>query len=201
MKKKKQLTLSAIGVLLVAAPGLLIVLFTARAATSTLLRCQPPVMAAAKPVQSPALSHASVLVAKTAAPATGNPGLLDRRHQFALGMIETGNDDGEIGGAGEVSRYQIMPSVWQCYSPSRNYRDPQVSLALARRHWAVLYDSFKQKAGREPTDFDMYVALEHALRLLFGQALRSRPPLACRSRPRPALRQPRPVRRCVRIKA
>jgi len=91
------------------------------------------------------------------APATGNPGVLDQRHQFALGMLETGNDDREIGGAGEVSRYQIMPSVWRQYSPSRNYRNPEVSLAVARRHWATLYLAFKQQAGREPTDFDMYV--------------------------------------------
>src|ERR1035437_8720650 len=31
------------------------------------------------------------------------------RRRFALGMIETGNNDREIGGAGEVSRYQLMP--------------------------------------------------------------------------------------------
>lgn len=90
-------------------------------------------------------------------PASANIALLDRRRQFALGMIETGNRDGEIGQAGEVSRYQIMPSVWKHYSDSSGYRDPEVSLAVAQKHWAALCSSFKQQAHREPDDFDMYI--------------------------------------------
>ena len=72
-------------------------------------------------------------------------------------MIETGNNDEEIGGAGEVSRYQIMPSVWKRYSRSERYYDPAASFEVARQHWSVLYAGFKQQARREPTDFDMYV--------------------------------------------
>jgi hypothetical protein len=87
----------------------------------------------------------------------GNASELDERRQLALGMIETGNDDNEIGGAGEVSRYQIMPSVWKHYSQSSHYQNPAVSLAVARSHWTSLYNRFKQQAQREPTDFDMYV--------------------------------------------
>lgn len=87
----------------------------------------------------------------------GNASELDERRQLALGMIETGNDDNEIGGAGEVSRYQIMPSVWKHYSESSHYQNPAVSLAVARSHWTSLYNRFKQQAHREPTDFDMYV--------------------------------------------
>src|ERR1700744_5210994 len=41
---------------------------------------------------------------------------LDAKRLYALGMIETGNDDGAIGLAGEISRYQLSPSVWKCYS-------------------------------------------------------------------------------------
>jgi len=92
-----------------------------------------------------------------AAPPAGNSGLLDERRRFALGMIETGNDDHEIGGLGEVSRYQIMPSVWRHYSNSRRYHDPETSTEVARQLWSTLHDSFKQQARREPTDFDMYV--------------------------------------------
>jgi hypothetical protein len=77
--------------------------------------------------------------------------------RFALGMIETGNNDREIGGAGEVSRYQLMPSVWRNYSRSSDYQNPQVSREVAQRHWAYLHDYFKQQTGREPDDFDMYV--------------------------------------------
>jgi len=96
-------------------------------------------------------------MAKAQVLATGSPGVLDQRHRYALGMIETGNHDGEIGGAGEVSRYQIMPSVWRRYSDSQSYRDPDVSLEVAQQHWTALYNAFKQQTHREPTDFDMYV--------------------------------------------
>ena len=72
-------------------------------------------------------------------------------------MIETGNDDREVGGAGEVSRYQIMPVVWHQFSHSESYRNPAAAQAVARHLWAALYAQFKQQAHREPTDFDMYV--------------------------------------------
>jgi hypothetical protein len=83
--------------------------------------------------------------------------ILDARRQFALGMIETANNDAEIGGAGEVSRYQIMPSVWKHYDDSHRYQDPGKSLAVAQQHWLTLYTTFKKQAQREPSDFDMYV--------------------------------------------
>jgi hypothetical protein len=85
------------------------------------------------------------------------PAVLDDRRLFALGAIETGNNDNEIGQAGEVSRYQIMPSVWKHYSHSSYYDDPQVSRAVAQQHWSSLRVSFKKQTGREPDNFDMYV--------------------------------------------
>lgn len=113
---------------------------------------------------SPATS-APVVVVPLAAPTpqpavvltANNPAELDAHRRYALGMIETGNDDHEIGGAGEVSRYQIMPSVWKQYSQSRSYHDPETSLEVARQHWSALYARFQQQARRKPTDFDMYV--------------------------------------------
>ena len=92
-----------------------------------------------------------------ATPPTSSSALLNARHRFALGMIETANNDEEIGGAGEVSRYQIMPSVWKHYSDSRSYQNPEVSLEVAQQHWTALHAFFKKQAHREPTDFDMYV--------------------------------------------
>ena len=85
------------------------------------------------------------------------PAVLDSRRLYALGAIETGNNDSEIGQAGEVSRYQIMPSVWKHYSHSSYYDNPQVSRAVAQQHWSSLRASFKKKTGREPDNFDMYV--------------------------------------------
>ncbi len=161
---KKQLKFNILAGVILASGGLCLVFFTARASATTMSQPQRLVMPATRPVALPALppvsvavSKPSVVVAKAETPATGSTGVLDRRHQFALGMLETGNHDSEIGGAGEVSRYQIMPSVWRCYSDSRSYRNPQVALEVARLHWAALHDCFKQQAGREPTDFDMYV--------------------------------------------
>jgi len=110
-----------------------------------------PVAVVSKPATVvPALVPAAV-------PTTSNSAVLSARHRFALGMIETANNDWEIGGAGEVSRYQIMPSVWKCYSASRSYQNPAVSLEVARQHWSALYTTFIKQARREPTDFDMYV--------------------------------------------
>ncbi len=88
--------------------------------------------------------------------ATGSP-VLDANRLFALGMIETGNDDRGIGRAGEISRYQIHPLVWKAYSNSRDYKNPGVALGVARQHWAALSNYFKEKTAREPDDFDMYV--------------------------------------------
>jgi len=136
--------------------GLSLGLFTAQAAIPAAPQNPAPASVATRPAV-PALAAVAMAVPQAPAQAAGNSGVLDQRHQFALGMIETGNDDQEIGGAGEVSRYQILPSVWRHYSESRNYHDPQVSWQVARRHWATLYSLFKQQARREPTDFDMYV--------------------------------------------
>jgi hypothetical protein len=90
-------------------------------------------------------------------PAASTAGVLDARRLYALSQIETGGDDQEIGRSGEVSRYQIMPSVWRHYSDSQSYRDPGTSTPVAQQHWTALYKSFKEQTRREPTDFDMYV--------------------------------------------
>lgn len=87
---------------------------------------------------------------------TGFP-ILDASRLFALGMIETGNDDRGVGRAGEISRYQIHPVVWKAYSTSRDYQNPEVALEVARQHWVALSTYFKEKTAREPSDFDMYV--------------------------------------------
>jgi len=167
----KQLKILSAAMLMVGTAGLLIILFATRASAITRSpNTLPPVPAlvSVPPVISPGILPAQPVAVATVisrpavvatAPATTPaiaadyaPTKLDGRHQYALGMLETGNDDGEIGGAGEVSRYQIMPAVWQHYSDSRNYRNPVVSLAVARQHWAVLFSTFKRQAHREPTD-------------------------------------------------
>lgn len=75
----------------------------------------------------------------------------------ALSMIESGDNDAAIGTAGEVSRYQIKPRIWQGYSQSKAYRDASISARVAGKHLAGLEQAFRTRAGREPGDFDLYV--------------------------------------------
>lgn len=75
----------------------------------------------------------------------------------AISMIETGDNDRMVGGAGEISRYQIMPRVWKQYSNSEAFSDPAVSSQVAQRHVDWLESFFRKRAGREMTEFDLYV--------------------------------------------
>lgn len=75
----------------------------------------------------------------------------------ALGLIETGNDDGAIGRAGEVSRYQIKPWVWHQYAKSEAYRNRQISSKVAEKYLTELEQTFQKRTGRRPEDFDLYV--------------------------------------------
>lgn len=75
----------------------------------------------------------------------------------ALSMLETGDRDSAVGGVGEVSRYQMLPSVWKQYSSSRAYSDPVVSREVAAQHLEFLESNFRKQAGREPSEFDVYV--------------------------------------------
>ncbi len=75
----------------------------------------------------------------------------------AISMLESGNNDRAIGGAGEVSRYQIMPRVWRAYTSARTYDNVELSTLVAYRHLAYLERVYRNATGREPSDFDRYV--------------------------------------------
>ena len=75
----------------------------------------------------------------------------------AISMIETGDNDRMVGAAGEVSRYQMMPRVWKQYSNSEAFSDPAVSSQVAQQHVDWLAAFFRKRAGREMTEFDLYV--------------------------------------------
>ena len=75
----------------------------------------------------------------------------------AISMIESGDNDRAIGGAGEVSRYQIKPVVWELYSDSTAYQNPRLSAKVAEQYLATLEAAFQKRTGRVPTDFDSYV--------------------------------------------
>jgi hypothetical protein len=144
-RMKSQIKFSVIAAGVLGVGGWLFMILNARATTT--IPAFPPLTPAPVPA----------LVVPVVVPAADSPAVLDERRRFALGMIETGNRDHKIGGAGEVSRYQIMPSVWKHYSDSRSYQNPDTSLEVAQQHWTANYARFKQQAHRAPTDFDMYV--------------------------------------------
>ena len=119
---------------------------------------QAPQLPASAPIIKTVPTAAPTVVAQSLPPAVSHkPAVLDNHRLFALGAMETGNNDNDIGQAGEVSRYQIMPSVWKHYSHSSYYDNPQVSRTVAQQHWSSLRASFKKQTGREPDNFDMYV--------------------------------------------
>ena len=94
------------------------------------------------------------IISLSAAPALSVAGLskID-----ALGMIESGNNDAAIGTSGEISRYQIKPYIWRGYSASRSWRDARVAAVVAQDYLTDLEQTFRKRAQREPTDFDLYV--------------------------------------------
>jgi hypothetical protein len=76
----------------------------------------------------------------------------------ALAMIESGNNDGAVGAAGEVSRYQIKPAVWRRYAPAKGgWENPRVALLVARQAMRQRIAAFEREHRRSPTDFEFYV--------------------------------------------
>ena len=75
----------------------------------------------------------------------------------ALSMIESGDDDSAIGQAGEVSRYQIKPSVWHRYSASESYADQRTAGRVAGQHLTGLETTFRKATRRQAGPFDLYV--------------------------------------------
>ena len=96
----------------------------------------------------------SWLLGAVAAPALG----MDR--WAALSMIESGNNDAAIGRAGEVSRYQILPRLWQKYGgPGSRFArtNPRIALGVARAIMSGRCADFARQFHRAPTDFEYYV--------------------------------------------
>lgn len=75
----------------------------------------------------------------------------------AISMIESGNNDSAVGRAGEVSRYQIRPAVWQQFTRSTAYEDSVIASYVAQRYLDWLAKYCKQRTGRDPDNFDLYV--------------------------------------------
>ncbi len=76
----------------------------------------------------------------------------------ALSQIESGDNDLAVGAAGEVSRYQIKPELWQRYAgPKADCQRAADALSVARSVMAERCAAFERSFNRSPTDFEFYV--------------------------------------------
>jgi hypothetical protein len=65
--------------------------------------------------------------------------------------------DHKIGLNKEVSRYQILPSVWKDYTRSAEYWNPTTAWSVAERVLADRRKAFRQATGRECDHVDLYL--------------------------------------------
>lgn len=76
----------------------------------------------------------------------------------ALSSVESGDNDHARGRAGEVSRYQILPSVWRQYArPGESPRDAQAATRVLLRIMRDRVGRFHRLTGRWPSDWEWYV--------------------------------------------
>lgn len=74
----------------------------------------------------------------------------------ALSKIESDDNDKAIGHDGEVSRYQIMPVVWNQYGAGLNPRNPEQARLVAERILSTRMQNFEKKIGRRPNLVETY---------------------------------------------
>ena len=90
----------------------------------------------------------------------------------ALSSLETGNDDGMIGKAGEISRYQVLKVEWRSVTTSTNYRDPKLARQVTLKLLEQRVDRFKGRYKRNPTDFEFYALWNAPTQALTGRISR-----------------------------
>jgi hypothetical protein len=71
----------------------------------------------------------------------------------ALSMIESGDNDRAIGHHGEISRFQILPTLW----PGGDPRNEQEALGAARAIMIVRLERFEKIHKRPANNFEFYV--------------------------------------------
>ena len=71
----------------------------------------------------------------------------------ALSMLESGNNDYAVGQRGEVSRFQILPTLW----PGGDPQNRQEALAAAKEIMQVRLAKFEKNHKRPANDFEFYV--------------------------------------------
>jgi len=97
----------------------------------------------------------------------------------ALSQIESGDDDRAVGAAGEVSRFQIKPELWQRYAPAgSNWAKPDDALSVAKQAMQERCAAFEHTAHRQPTDLEFFILwnapaqINHPSKTVLGRAER-----------------------------
>lgn len=88
--------------------------------------------------------------------------LITAAHLWALGELESGNNDHKIGPRKEVTRYQITPKLWNKSTTHWGEHPPSPSCyscasAIAAGIWRTRQHAFESSHGRQPTDFELAI--------------------------------------------
>src|ERR1051326_1328794 len=82
----------------------------------------------------------------------------------ALAQFETGAThatrcagDLAVGTHKEISRFQILPSVWREYSRANNFQDPNAAWAVTEKILRERGTEFRRATGREWDAIDLYL--------------------------------------------
>ena len=76
----------------------------------------------------------------------------------ALSQLESGDDDLAVGAAGEVSRYQVRPEIWERYSDAAmNWKAPADALVVAQKIMKERCTEFEHTFQRNPSDWEFYI--------------------------------------------
>ena len=90
----------------------------------------------------------------------------------ALSQIESGDCDNCIGPSGEVSRYQMLPRVWQAWSvPFMAATSRKDAARVAGQEMFERGIIFSRLHGRPPTDFEWYLLWHRPACVLGGRKL------------------------------
>ena len=77
--------------------------------------------------------------------------------QAGIPKLKRCSADHKLGTRGEISRFQILPRIWQEYSSSRDYTNPDLAWKIAQKIIEERANWFRTATGHEPTPFDLYV--------------------------------------------
>lgn len=98
-------------------------------------------------------------------------------HLAALSQIESGDHDRMTGADHEISRYQILPAVWNAAvaklpQPVTHHHQPATPAnpafadAVAREIWQDRVDVFRMAYGRDPSLTELYLCWHRPARVM-----------------------------------